>query len=76
MIDSYGRLESDIDVTTVNYHLSKIYESGELQESATIRKFPIVQKEGEGELISDFDKEILKLKESGLFSDNDVNLNR
>lgn len=36
----------DVDVATVNYHLSKIYESGELQESATIRKFPIVQKEG------------------------------
>ena len=36
----------DVDVTTINYHLSKIYESGELQESSTIRKFPIVQKEG------------------------------
>ena len=37
----------DVDVATVNYHLSKIYESGELQKSATVRKFPIVQKEGE-----------------------------
>ena len=39
MIDSYGRLESDIDVTTVNYHLSKIYESGELQESELLENF-------------------------------------
>ena len=33
----------DVDVKTINYHLRQIYESGELQEEATIRKIQIVQ---------------------------------
>ena len=41
MAELYG-----VDVRTVNYHLAQIYESGELQESATIRKIWIVQNEG------------------------------
>ena len=41
MAELYG-----VDVRTVNYHLAQIYESGELQESATIRKIGIVQNEG------------------------------
>lgn len=45
MAELYG-----VDVRTVNYHLSQIYESGELQESATIRKIGIVQMEGEREV--------------------------
>jgi len=32
-----------VDVRTINYHLSQIYESGELVEKATIRKIGIVQ---------------------------------
>ena len=36
----------DVDTTTVNYHLSEIYKSKELEESSTIAKFPIVQREG------------------------------
>ena len=40
----------DVDVRTVNYHLTQIYESGELQESATIRKIGIVQTEGDREV--------------------------
>ena len=36
----------DVDVRTVNEHLQNIFESGELAESATIRKFRIVQEEG------------------------------
>lgn len=36
-----------VDVRTVNYHLSQIYESGELEKKATIRKIWIVQNEGE-----------------------------
>ena len=36
-----------VDVKTVNYHLGQIYESGELQEEATIRKIQIVQQEGD-----------------------------
>lgn len=36
----------DVDVRTINAHIQKIYEDGELQEEATIRKFRIVQAEG------------------------------
>ncbi|MDE6341761.1 MAG: virulence RhuM family protein [Muribaculaceae bacterium] len=35
-----------VDVRTINYHLSHIYESGELEKSSTIRKIGIVQTEG------------------------------
>lgn len=35
-----------VDVSTINEHLKKIYKSAELEESATIGKFPMVQKEG------------------------------
>ena len=36
-----------VDVRTVSYHLGQIFASGELEEEATIRKFEIVQIEGE-----------------------------
>lgn len=45
MAELYG-----VDVRTVNYHLSQIYESRELKEDATIRKIGIVQVEGEREV--------------------------
>jgi len=45
MSDLYG-----VDVSTINYHLGEIYETGELKEEATIRKFPIVQMEGDREV--------------------------
>ena len=45
MADLYG-----VDVRTVSYHVSQIYESGELKEEATIRKIGIVQMEGEREV--------------------------
>jgi len=35
-----------VDLTTINYHLKQIFESGELDEKATIGKIPIVQMEG------------------------------
>lgn len=35
-----------VDVRTINEHLRNIYETGELQRDATIRKFRIVQTEG------------------------------
>ena len=35
-----------VDVRTINYHLSQIYESGELEKNSTIRKIGIVQTEG------------------------------
>lgn len=36
----------DVSVPTINHHLSGIYESGELEEGATIRNFLIVRTEG------------------------------
>lgn len=39
-----------VDVRTVNEHLKNIYKSEELSESATIRNFRIVQKEGNREV--------------------------
>ena len=36
----------NVEVSTINYHLGQIYESGELKEEATIRKYEIVQTEG------------------------------
>lgn len=36
----------DVDVRTINEHLKNIFESGELDQEPTIRKFRIVQKEG------------------------------
>lgn len=36
----------DVDVRTISEHIQKIYSDGELQPSATIRKFRIVQTEG------------------------------
>ena len=42
MADLFG-----VDVRTISYHLGQIYESGELTKEATIRKFGIVQSEGD-----------------------------
>ena len=36
----------DVEVPTINYHLKEIFQSGELTEDSTIRKFRIVQIEG------------------------------
>lgn len=36
----------DVEIPTINYHLSEIYKSGELTESSTIRKIQIVHREG------------------------------
>lgn len=36
----------DVEVSTINIHIKKIYEDAELDEGATIRKFQIVQTEG------------------------------
>ncbi len=40
----------DVSIPTINEHLKNIYSSEELSESATIRKFLIVQNEGEREV--------------------------
>jgi len=36
----------DVEIPTINYHLKKIFEDSELEKNATIRKFLIVQNEG------------------------------
>lgn len=36
----------DVDVRTINYHIKKIFEDSKLLENSTIRKFRIVQNEG------------------------------
>lgn len=36
----------DVETPTINYHLSEIYKSEELNEAGTIRKIRIVQREG------------------------------
>ena len=40
----------DVGVNTINYHLKEVFESGEIQPEATIRKFRIVQMEGKREV--------------------------
>lgn len=52
------KLLSDLfqkDVRTINEHLQNIYEEGELAPEATIRKFRIVQIEGEREVTREVD---------------------
>ena len=41
-----------VDIRTVNEHLKNIFSSAELEEEATIRKFRIVQKEGNRDVSS------------------------
>ncbi|MFK8243889.1 MULTISPECIES: virulence RhuM family protein [unclassified Facklamia] len=36
----------NVDISTINEHIKNIYKTGELEESSTIGKFPIVQIEG------------------------------
>ena len=36
----------NVDVRTINYHIGKVFEDSELEEGTTIRKFRIVQSEG------------------------------
>jgi len=39
-----------VDISTINEHLKNIYKAQELEEKATIGKFPIVQQEGKREV--------------------------
>ena len=38
----------DVDVRTINYHVKKIFNDGELQEDSVIRKFRITAADGKG----------------------------
>ena len=42
-----------VETNTINYHIKKIYIDNELSEDSTIRKFRIVQKEGNREVSRD-----------------------
>jgi hypothetical protein len=42
-----------VETNTINYHLKEIFGSEELETSATIRKFRIVQSEGKREVSSE-----------------------
>jgi len=47
------RLMADLfqkDVRTINEHIQNVYDEGELEPETTIRKFRIVQKEGQREV--------------------------
>ena len=44
-----------VEVNTINYHLKEIYAAGELKAEATIRKFRIVQEEGERQVSREID---------------------
>ncbi len=39
-----------VSISTINEHITRIYNDSELQEEATIRNFRIVQQEGKREL--------------------------
>ncbi|MDD5483750.1 MAG: virulence RhuM family protein [Kiritimatiellae bacterium] len=43
------------DVRTINEHIRNVFEEGELNQAATIRKFRIVQKEGERDVTREVD---------------------
>lgn len=45
----------DVKVNTINEHIKKIYEQGEIVQKATIRNFRIVQKEGGREVVRNID---------------------
>jgi len=45
----------EVDVRTISEHVGNIYETGEQQREATIRKFRIVQKEGNREVARNVD---------------------
>ncbi len=45
----------DVGVNTINYHLKEVYDSGEIQPAATIRKFRIVQQEGSRQVAREVD---------------------
>lgn len=50
MADLFG-----VGVNTINYHLKEIFESGELNQEATIRKFRILQSEGGRDVARDIE---------------------
>lgn len=60
----------DVDVRTINEHIKKIYSDGELTESATIRKFRIVQAEDTRQVSRDVFIWTLRMKNLKYFKKN------
>lgn len=50
-----------VGVNTINYHIREIYKDGELLPEATIRKYRIVQKEGDRQVFREVDFYDLKM---------------
>ena len=44
----------DVEVNTINYHLKEIFQSGELQEEAVVRKIRITASDGKSYLTSHY----------------------
>jgi len=49
----------EVEVNTINYHIKEIYKFQEQNEAATIRKFRIVQTEGQRQVERDVEFIIL-----------------
>ena len=65
----------DVGVNTVNYHLKEVYENGEIQPEATIRKFRRVQQEGFRQVTREVDFSNLDAIISVGYRVNDLSLN-
>ena len=52
----------DVEAHTINYHIKKILEDNELNENSTIRKFRIVQNEGERQITRNTNHYNLQMK--------------
>jgi hypothetical protein len=61
----------DKDIRTINEHIKAIYKENELCEESTIRKFRIVQKEGNREVSRDISHYNLQIKQ-GIFYDGQI----
>ncbi|MDR0910352.1 MAG: virulence RhuM family protein [Spirochaetaceae bacterium] len=51
----------DVEVNTINYNIKKVFEDSELQPEATIRKFRIVQTEGQRQVEREVDHYSLQM---------------
>ena len=59
-----------VEINTINEHIKKIYRDDELQEDATIRKFRIVQIEGNRQVsreVIHYNLQTMKVREIRLF---------
>lgn len=76
MNDWKKRLEAFLTMSDYDILENSGSVSSDTATEKAYKEYEKFRKIQDREFLSDFDKEILKLKESGLFSDNDINLNR